>query len=75
MSYLRDIKESLKNIDDLCSKALKESDDCEFYIREINSHTDDVLNNFEHLIAELKIGEEKLIEATRIIEEYLNGKD
>jgi hypothetical protein len=75
MSYLRDIKESLKNIDDLCSKALKESDDCEFYIREINSHAEEVLDNFEHLISELKIGEEKLSESLRIIEEYLNGKD
>lgn len=75
MSYLRDIKESLKNIDDLCSKALKESDDREFYIREINWHADEALDNFEHLIAELKIGEEKLIEASRIIEKYLNGRD
>lgn len=75
MSYLKDIKESLKNIDDLCSKALKESDDCEYYIREINSHADEALDNFEQLIAELKIGEEKLIEASRIIEEYLHGKD
>nr|DAN36210.1 MAG TPA: hypothetical protein [Caudoviricetes sp.] len=75
MSYLKDIKESLKNIDDLCSKALKESGDCEFYIREINSHTEDVLDNFEQLIAELKIGEEKLIEASKIIEEYIHGRD
>lgn len=75
MSYLRDIKESLKNIDDLCSKALKESDDCESYIREINWHAKDALDNFEHLIAELKIGEEKLIEASRIIQEYINGRD
>ena len=75
MSYLKDIKESLKNIDDLCSQALKESDDCEFYIREINIHAEDALDNFEHLINELKIGEEKLIEATRIIEEYINGRD
>lgn len=75
MSYLRDIKESLKNIDDLCSEALKKSDDCEFYIREINSHAEEVLDNFEHLISELKIGEEKLIEASRIIEEYIHGRD
>ena len=75
MSYLKDIKESLKNIDDLCSKALKESDDCEFYIREINWHAEEVLDDFEHLISELKMGEEKLIEAARIIEEYLHGKD
>ena len=75
MSYLRDIKESFKNINDLCSEALKESDDCEYYIREINSHADEALDNFEQLIAELKIGEEKLIEASRIIEEYLHGKD
>lgn len=75
MSYLKDIKESLKNIDDLCSKASKESDDCEFYIREINWHAEEALDNFEHLISELKIGEEKLIEAARIIEEYLHGKD
>lgn len=75
MSYLKDIKESLKNIDDLCSNALKESDDCEFYIREINCHAEEALDNFEHLISELKMGEEKLIEAARIIEEYLHGRD
>jgi|GEM_PF-2023578 hypothetical protein len=75
MSYLKDIKKSLKNIDDLCGKALKESDDCEFYIREINWYADEVLDNFEKLINELKIGEEKLIEASKIIEEYLNGRD
>ena len=75
MSYLKEIKESLKNIDYLCSKALKESDDCEFYIREINFHADEALDNFEQLIAELKIGEEKLIEASKIIEEYIHGKD
>ena len=75
MSYLKDVKESLKKIDELCSKALKESDDCEFYIREINSHAEEALDNFEYLISELKIGEEKLLEATRIIEEYINGRD
>jgi hypothetical protein len=72
MSYLKDIKESFKNIDDLCSKALKERDDCEFYIREINYHAEEALDNFEQLIAELKMGEEKLIEAAKIIEEYLH---
>ena len=75
MSYLSDIKESFKNIDDLCSKALKGSDDFEFYIREINWYAKEALDNFEHLIIELKMGKEKLIESARIIEEYLHGKD
>jgi hypothetical protein len=77
MSYLKDIKESLKNIDDLLAKnkELTEKLDCEFYIREINWHAEEALDNFEHLISELKMGEEKLIEAARIIEEYLHGKD
>lgn len=75
MSYLKDIKESLKNIDDLCDGALKENDDYVFYINEIQDFAQSVLSNFESLIYELKLGEEKLIEAARIIEEYLHGKD
>ena len=71
MSYLKDIKESLKNIDDLCGKALKESDDCEFYIREINWYANEVLDNFENLINKLKIGEEKLIEASKLLKNTL----
>lgn len=75
MSYLKDIKESLKNIDDLCDGALKENDDYVFYINEIQAFAQSVLSDFESLIYELKFGEEKLIEAARIIEEYLHGKD
>lgn len=75
MSYLKDIKESLKNIDDLCYDALKEDDDYSFYINEIQSMVGDAISGFESLIYELKLGEEKLIEATRIIEEYINGRD
>jgi hypothetical protein len=75
MSYLKDVKESLKNINELCDDALKEDDDYRFYIKEIQSMVGDAISNFESLIYELKLGEEKLIEATRIIEEYLNGRD
>lgn len=35
----------------------------------------EAFDNLEHLISELKIGEKKLIDASRIIEEYLHGKD
>lgn len=75
MSYLRDIKESLKNIDELCDDALKEDDDYLFYIKEIQSMVGDAISGFESLIYELKLGEENLKEATRIIEKYLNGRD
>ena len=75
MSHLRDIKESLKNIDGLCDDALKEDDDYKFYINEIQTFAKSVLSNFESLIYELKLGEDKLIEASKIIEEYLNGRD
>lgn len=75
MSYLRDIKESLKNIDGLCDDALKEDDDYKFYIHEIQTFAKSVLSDFESLIYELKLGEDKLIEASKIIEEYLNGRD
>ena len=75
MSYLKDVKDSLKNIDELCDDALKEADDYEFYVEEIQATVKNAINDFESLIYELKLGEEKLIEATRIIEEYLNGKD
>jgi hypothetical protein len=75
MSYLKDVKYSLKNIDELCDNALKEDYDYPFYIKEIQSMVGDAISDFESLIYELKLGEEKLIEASRIIEEYLNGKD
>lgn len=75
MSYLRYIKESLKNIDELCDDALKEDDDYPYYIKEIQSMVGDAISGFESLIYELKIGEEKLIEATSIIKEYIDGKD
>ena len=75
MSYLKDVKESLKNIDELCDDALKDGDDFAFYIREIQSMVGDAISDFESLIYELKLGKEKLIEATSIIEEYIDGKD
>lgn len=75
MSYLKDIKESLKNIDELCDDALKEDDDYAFYIKQIQSMVGDAISDFESLIYELKLGKEKVIEATSIIEEYIDGKD
>lgn len=75
MSYLRDIKESLKNIDGLCDDALKEDNDYKFYIHEIQTSAESVLSDFESFIYELKLGKDKLIEASEIIEEYLNGRD
>lgn len=75
MSYLKDVKESLKNIDELCDDALKEDDDYAFYIKQIQTMVGNAISDFESLIYELKIGEEKLIEATKIIEEYINGRD
>ena len=75
MSYLKDVKDSLKNIDELCDDALKEANDYEFYVEEIQATVKNAINDFESLIYELKLGEEKLIEATRIIEEYINGRD
>lgn len=74
MSYLKYIKESLKNIDELCNDALQD-DDYPFYIKEIQSMVGDAISGFESLIYELKLGKEKLIEATSIIEEYIDGKD
>ena len=75
MSYLKDVKESLNNIDELCDDALKEADDYAFYIKQIQTMVGNAISDFESLIYELKLGEEKLIEASGIIEEYLNGKD
>lgn len=75
MSYLKDVKESLKNIDELCDDALKEADDYAFYIKQIQTMVGNAISDFESLIYELKIGEEKLIEVTKIIEEYINGRD
>lgn len=37
MSYLKDVKDSLKNIDELCDDALKEANDYEFYVEEIQA--------------------------------------
>ena len=75
MSYLKDVKESLKNIDELCDDALKEADDYAFYIKQIKIMVVNAVSDFESLIYELELGEEKLIEAAKIIEEYLHGKD
>ena len=75
MSYLQDAKEAFRKIDELCNQALREGGDYKFYIREINAHAEEALDNFEHLISELKLGEKKLTEASKIIEEYLHGKD
>lgn len=75
MSYLKDVNESLKNIDELCDDALKEANDYTFYIKEIQIMVGNVISDFESLIYELKLGEEKLIEAAKIIEEYIHGKD
>ena len=75
MSYLKDVKESLKNIDELCDDALKEADDYAFYIKQIQTMAGNAISDFESLIYELKISEEKLIEAIEIIEEYINGRD
>ena len=55
--------------------ALKEDDDYAFYIKQIQTMVGNAISDFESLIYELKIGEEKLIEATKIIEEYINGRD
>lgn len=74
MSYLKYINESLKNIDELCDDALND-DDYPYYIKEIQSMVGDAISGFESLIYELKLGKEKLIEATSIIEEYIDGKD
>lgn len=75
MSYLKDVKESLKNIDELCDDALKEADDYAFYIKQIQTMVGNAISDFESLIYELELGEEKLLEATKIIEEYINGRD
>lgn len=74
MSYLKDIKESFKNIDELCDDALKEADDYPFYIKQIQSMVDNAISDFESLIYELELSEEKLKESARIIEEYLHGR-
>lgn len=75
MSYLKYVKDSLKNINELCYDALKEDDDYPFYIKEIQSMVGNAIISFESLIYELKLSEEKLIEATRIIEEYVTGRN
>lgn len=75
MSYLRSVQDSLKNIDELCYDALKEDDDYVFYIKEIHSRVEDAIGNFESLISELKIGENKLNEALKIFEDYIHGRD
>nr|DAY16941.1 MAG TPA: hypothetical protein [Caudoviricetes sp.] len=75
MSYLKGVKDSLKYIDELCDDALKEADDYSFYIKQIKSMVKTAVSDFESLIYELELGEDKLIEAARIIEKYLHGKD
>lgn len=75
MSYLKNVKDSLKDIDELCDDALKEDDGYPFYINQIKSMVANAVSDFESLIYELELGEEKLIEAARIIEKYLHGKD
>lgn len=75
MSYLKDVKESLKNIDELCDDALKEADDYAFYIKQIQTMVGNAISDFESLIYELELGEEKLLEASEIIHEYLHDKD
>lgn len=75
MSYLKDVKDSLKNIDELCDDALKEADDYAFYIKQIQTMVGNAISDFESLIYELELGEEKLLEASEIIQEYLHGKD
>ena len=75
MSYLKGVKDSLKYIDELCDDALKEADDYQFYIKQIKSMVKTAVSDFESLIYELELGEDKLIEAARIIEKYLHSKD
>lgn len=71
MSYLKIIKESLKDINELCDDALKEDDNYEFYIKEIRIIADNTISDFESLIYELKNGEEKLTEATKLFKNTL----
>lgn len=75
MSYLKGVKDSLTYIDELCDDALKEADDYSFYIKQIKSMVKTAVSDFESLIYELELGEDKLIEAARIIEKYLHSKD
>nr|DAS53251.1 MAG TPA: hypothetical protein [Caudoviricetes sp.] len=75
MSYLKDVKDSLNSIDELCRNALREDDDYRYYINEIRDMAYAAISDFESLIYELKVGKEKLIEAKSIIEEYIDGKD
>lgn len=75
MSYLKDIKYFLKDINELCDDAIKEDDDYKFYIQQIKTNTENALGSFESLIYELELGEEKLAEASKIIKEYLYGND
>lgn len=75
MSYLKEVEYSLKNIDELCDDAFKRDKDYDFYMGEIQATVKSAINDFESLTYELKLGKEKLIKATRIIEEYINGRD
>lgn len=75
MSYVKDVKDSLNSINELCRNALRDDDDYRYYINEIRDMAYAATSDFESLIYELKVGKEKLIEATEIIEEYVNGKE
>ena len=72
MSYLKDVKESFKNIDELCEDALKEDDDYAFYIKRIQTTVGNAISDFESVIYELELSEEKLLEASKIIHKCLH---
>lgn len=46
MSYLKNVKDSLKDIDELCDDALKEADDYPFYINQIKSMVGNAVSDF-----------------------------
>lgn len=72
MSYLKDVEYSLKNIDELCDDALKRDKDYDFYVEEIQATVRSAIIDFQSLTYELKLSKEKLTEATRIIDGYIN---
>lgn len=49
MSYLEDVKTALKEIDNLCREALKESESLEDYIAEIRDKVDEADTSLEFL--------------------------
>lgn len=75
MSYLKDVKDSLDSIDELCRHALRDDDDYRYYINEIRDMVYAATSDFESLIYELKVGEKQLRESLGIFEEYINGRD